>query len=140
MIVQLVAAPDVTLAGLHVSDETVGSGVTVTVAVALAPSVAVRVTICDVATEAPVAVNVADVAAAGTVTEVDTGSALALLDDNATVLPPVGAVWFRVTVHVVATPAVTLGGAHASDDTRTGGVTVTVAVALPPSVAVNVAV
>ncbi len=44
MIVQLVAAPDVTLAGLHVSDETAGSGVTVTVAVALAPSVAVSVT------------------------------------------------------------------------------------------------
>jgi hypothetical protein len=41
---------------------------------------------------------------------------------------------------VVAAPEVTLAGAHASDDTRMTGVTVTVAVTLTPSVAVTVTV
>jgi hypothetical protein len=45
-----------------------------------------------------------------------------------------------VTVHVVAAPGVRLGGAHASDDTLVMGVTVTVAVMFPPSVAVTVTV
>jgi hypothetical protein len=44
-----------------------------------------------VATVPEVAVNVADVAAAGTVTEAGTGSAVVLLDARATTLPPVGA-------------------------------------------------
>jgi hypothetical protein len=43
-------------------------------------------------------------------------------------------------VQEVTTPDITLAGAHASDATRGVGVTVTVAVALPPSVAVNVTV
>jgi hypothetical protein len=45
-----------------------------------------------------------------------------------------------VTVHVVATPGLRLAGAHASDDTARLGATVTVAVVLPPSVAVSVTV
>jgi hypothetical protein len=45
-----------------------------------------------------------------------------------------------VTVHVVGTPGVRLVGAHASDDTLVMGVTVTVAVVLPPKVAVTVTV
>jgi hypothetical protein len=43
-----------------------------------------------------------------------------------------------VTVHVVATPGLTIAGAHESDDTARLGVTVTVAVVFPPSVAVSV--
>jgi hypothetical protein len=45
-----------------------------------------------------------------------------------------------VTVHVVDAPDVTLVGAHASEDTEGLGVTVTVPVVLPPSVAVTVTV
>jgi hypothetical protein len=45
VIVQVVAAPDVRLEGVHASDATLGLGVTVTVAVVLPPSVAVTVTV-----------------------------------------------------------------------------------------------
>jgi len=86
---------------------------------------------------AAVAVNVADVRLAGTVTDAGTGSA-ALFEASATTLPPVGAAWLKVTVHVAEAPDVMLAGAQASDDTRGLGVTVTVAVALPASVAVTV--
>ena len=91
-------------------------------------------------TDPEVAVKFAEVALAGTVTEAGTGSAVVLLDVNVTALPPDGAAWLKVTVQVVAAPDVTLAGAHASDDTRTTGVTVTVAVTPPPSVAVTVTV
>lgn len=138
MTVQVVAPPDVTLAGAHASDDALAPGTTVTVAVVLPPSVAVNVTVWVAATEPEVAVNVIDVAAAGTVTEAMTGSTLALLDDNETEPPPAGAGWFRVTVHVVAAPDATLAGSHTSEDTPRIGVTVTFAVALPPSVAVTV--
>jgi hypothetical protein len=88
-----------------------------------------------------VAVNVADVAPAGTLSEAGTGSAAVLLDASVTALPPAGAVWFKVAVHVVAAPEVTLVGLQASDDTPRIGVTVTVAVVLPPPrVAVTVTV
>ena len=87
-----------------------------------------------------VAVNVADVAPAGTVSEAGTGSAVVLLAASVTAPPPVGAAWLSVTVQVVATPEVMLVGAHASDDAPATGVTVTVAVVLPPRVAVTVTV
>jgi hypothetical protein len=45
VIVQLVVAPGVRLAGVHASAETLGLGATVTVAVVLPPSVAVTVTV-----------------------------------------------------------------------------------------------
>jgi len=90
--VQVVATPEVTLAGAHASDDTRGLGITVTVAVTLPPSVAVTVTVCDVTTEPAIAENVAVVAVAGTVTDAGTGSALVLLDTKVTRLPPVGAV------------------------------------------------
>jgi len=86
-----VDTPDITLAGTQASDETLGLGVTVTVVVVLPPSVAVSVTVWADATAPAVVVNVAEVVAAGTITEAGTGSAAALLDDNATVLPPAGA-------------------------------------------------
>jgi hypothetical protein len=89
--VHVVLAPDVTLEGAHATDETLGPGVTVTVAVVLPPSVAVTMTVWGAATEPPVAVNVADVAVAGTATEAGTGSAVVLLETSVTVLPPLGA-------------------------------------------------
>jgi hypothetical protein len=86
------------------------------------------------------AVNVAEVAAAGTVSEAGTGSAIVLLDASVTTLPPGGAGWLNVTVHVVAAPELMLVGAHASDDALATVVTVTVVVMLPPSVAVKITV
>ena len=91
MTVHVVDRPDITLAGEHASVETAGLGVTVTLAVVLPPRVAVTVTVCDVATVPAVAVNVAVVAAAGTVTDVGTGSAAVLLEASVTELPPVSA-------------------------------------------------
>ena len=106
-----------------------------------APAVAVRVTVWGVAPEAAVAVNVADVELAGTVTEPGTGSAAALLDESVTMRPPVGGACVKVIVQVVETPGVTLAGAHASEDTLGRlGTTVTDAVALAPRVAVNLTV
>jgi hypothetical protein len=63
-----------------------------------------------------------------------------LLDERVTVIPPAGAARSKVTVQVVDAPDIRLAGAHMSDETAGGGDTVTVAVALPLSVAVTVAV
>ena len=76
------------LAGVHASDDTLGAGVTVTVAVVLPPSVAVTVTAWVAATVPAVAVNVVDVVLAGTVTEPGTGNAAALFDESPTAVPP----------------------------------------------------
>ena len=138
--VHVVEAPEVTLVGLQTSEDTEGLGVTVTVAVVLPPSVAVSVTVWDVTTAPAVAVNVVEVVAAGTVTEAGTGNAMLLFDPTVTTLPPLGAGWISAIVHVIAAPDVTLAGAHASEDTLGLGATVTVAVVLPPSVAVMVTV
>lgn len=91
MTVHVVVAPDATLAGAHASADRFGAGATVTVAVRLPPSVAVTVTVWEVVTTPAVAVNVADVAPAGTTAEVGTGSTAVVLDASPTVLPPVGA-------------------------------------------------
>jgi hypothetical protein len=77
-------------AGVTASDVSV-AGATVTVAVVLPPSVAVRVTVWLVATDPAVAVKVAEDVVAATGTDAGTGSALGLFEDNVTVLPPVGA-------------------------------------------------
>jgi len=89
--VHVVAASGARFAGEHARPDTAGVGVTVTLAVALPPSVAVTVTACEVATVPAVAENVAVVAAAGTVTDAGTGSAALLFEASATTLPPVGA-------------------------------------------------
>jgi len=61
----------------------------------------------------------ADVLPAGTVTVVGTVSPVLLLE-TATVLPPVGATWLRVTVHVDAAPELTLVGLQARAETSVG--------------------
>lgn len=91
MTVHVVDVPEVTLVGAHARDVTAGLGVTVTTTVVLPPNVAVRVTVCGVATEPPVAVNVEDVAAAATATEAGTDNAAVLFDASVTTLPPPGA-------------------------------------------------
>jgi hypothetical protein len=63
-----------------------------------------------------VAVNVVEVALAGTVTEeAGTGSRLLLLA-NPTAVPPLGAAWFNVTVHVVCPAAFSVVGLHDKDE------------------------
>ncbi len=88
---------------------------------------------------AAVALNVVVVAPAATITEAGTVSE-ALLLASATVEPPAGAVWVRVTVHVLAALCPRLVGLHTTPDTSTGASRLIVAVCeLAPSVAVTVA-
>jgi hypothetical protein len=143
VIVHVLETPDAKVAGAQDSDDTLGPpGATVIVAVVvLPPSVAVRMTVWDVATDPAVAVKVVEVAPAGTVTEAGTDSAVVLFDAVVIVLPPLGAGCVSVTVHVVAVPVVRLVGTQTSDDTLRLGVAVTVAVAvLEPRVTVTVTV
>jgi hypothetical protein len=65
-----------------------------------------------------VAVNVVEVAPAGTVTELGTGSSELLLDSK-TSEPPVGAAPLNVTVHVVVAPGFRLVGLQTSWETET---------------------
>ena len=76
-----------------------------------------------------VALKVADVAAAGTVTEAGTVRE-ELVFVSVTPAPPVGAGWVKVTVHVLEAFGPRLVGLQASEETRTGD-TVSVSVALP---------
>jgi hypothetical protein len=70
-----------------------------------------------------VAVNVVEVAFAGTVTEgAGTGSRLLLLATPTTV-PPFGAARFSVTLQVVADPEFTVVGLQINEDNVTGAVT-----------------
>ncbi len=81
-----------------------------------------------------VAVKVAEVAPAATVTDAGTDTAV-LLSERATALPPAGAAWFRVTVQVLEVPAGILVGEHASA-LMVGDDTVPAVVMPPPLVAI----
>jgi hypothetical protein len=74
----------------------------------LSEAVTVAVWIDD--TVPAVALKVVDDELAGTVTDAGTGSAGVLLEDNVTVVPPVGASWVKLTVQVVDWPEVRLDG------------------------------
>ena len=65
-----------------------------------------------------VAVKVAEVAAAATVTDAGTVS-VALVLVRVTAAPPVGAAWVRVTVQALEELGPTLAGLQASDETST---------------------
>ena len=89
---------------------------------------------------AAVAPKVAVVAPTATVTEAGTVSD-ALLLASVTFDPPTGAVWVRVTVHVLTALCPRLVGLQARVETRTGASRLIVAVCeLLPRVAVTVAV
>ena len=91
-------------------------------------------------TFAAVAGKVAVAVLAGMVREAGTVTAELLLATE-TAVPPVGAVWFRVTVQVLAAPTATEAGAHVRPVSRMGACTESVAVnELVPSEAVSVAV
>lgn len=83
-----------------------------------------------------VALNVAEVVPAATETDPGTGSSPVLLE-SATEAPPDDAAWFKVTVHVVEAPVVSVVGLQESE-LKVGSGTVTVpplplAVMLPPA-------
>jgi hypothetical protein len=75
-----------------------------------------------------VTLNVAEVAAADTVTDAGTVR-VALLFDRLTLAPPVGAAWVKVIVQVLEEFGPRLVGLQASDDIRTGATRLTLAVA-----------
>ena len=84
--------------------------------------------------------NVAVVAPAATVTDAGTVSTLAIPPPIVTKDPPVGAVWFNVTVHVVLVFDVRLEVPQVSDDTSTGATSdISKVCEAPFSVALNVA-
>jgi hypothetical protein len=78
-----------------------------------------------------VAVKVAEVELAGTVTERTVNGSRVLLLDKFTTVPPLGAAWFSVTLQVVPAPEFTLVGLQASEvkvtGADTGGTRLTVA-------------
>ena len=77
---------------------------------------------------AVVAVNVADVAAAATVTDAGTVR-IELVLVRVTLAPPEGAGWVNATVHVEVELGPRFAGLQASDETRTGATKLTVAFA-----------
>jgi hypothetical protein len=90
------------------------------------------VTTVDVVTALVVAVKVAVVAPAGTVTLVGTPTAVLLLESETTA-SPLDAGLFRVTVPADGFVPVTVAGLMATEDsTGAGGVTVSVAVCVAP--------
>ena len=89
---------------------------------------------------AAVALNVAEVAPAATVTDAGTVSE-ALLLASVALDPPAGAVWVRVTVHALTAPWPRLAGVQATPETSTGASRPIAAVCeLLPRLAVTVAV
>ena len=88
---------------------------------------------------AAVALNVAVVAPAVTVTDAGTVSEVLLLA-SVTLEPPAGAIWVSVTVHVPTALCPRLAGLQATPETSTGARRLIAAVCeLLPSVAVRVA-
>ena len=67
-----------------------------------------------------VAANVAVLAPAATFAEAGTLNAVVLLESD-TVVPPEGAAWLSVTVHVAELPEPSVLGLQASDESDTGG-------------------
>jgi len=131
---------ELTVVGLHASDDNVTGADRLTVAVCETPlSVAVTVALWSLVIVPAVTVNVAVVAFAATVTD-DGVVNSELLSDSVTAVPPVGAALLNVTVHVLVPLELTVVGLHASDDNVTGADRLTVAVCETPlSVAVTVA-
>ena len=75
-----------------------------------------------------VALKVADVAAAVTVTDAGTVSVVLVLA-RVTVAPPVGAGWVRLTVQMLALFGPRVEGVQTSEETSTGAVRLMVALA-----------
>ena len=126
-------APETTVDGFNVTDDTTNSGVTVRVALRLLPKwAAVMLTVVDAVTVKDLIVKVVLVLPAGTVTLTGTVDTEVLPLVSVTTVPPVGAAMFKVTVPVDGAPETTVDGFSVTDDTTNGGVTVRVALWLLP--------
>ena len=77
---------------------------------------------------AVVALKVAEIAAAATVTDAGTVSEELVLA-SAILAPPVGADWVKVTLHVLDEFGPRLAGLHESEETNTGAARLTVELA-----------
>ena len=94
-----------------------------------------------VSSEPALAVNVAVVTPAATVTDAGTVSTLAIPPPIVTEDPPVGAAWFSVTVHVVLAFDASEDAPQLIDDTSTGATSdIPKVCEAPLIVALNVAV
>jgi hypothetical protein len=123
--------PPTTELGVLVTEDN-AAGLTVRVAVALTPRVAVIIDVVGDGTPKVVTVNVREVLPAGTVTLAGTVAAAVLLLERVTTAPPVGAALLRVTVPLELFPPTTVVGLRETEDTVTAGVTVRVAVRVVP--------
>jgi len=137
MTVHVLLALDARLVGLQDTEETAGA-VRLTVVVAVPLRVVVMVAVWLVETVPVVALKVALVAPAPTMTEVGTLRA-EQLSERATAVPPVGAALEILTVHVLLALDPILVGLQDTEET-VGAVRLTVVVAVPLRVAVMVAV
>jgi len=118
--------PEFTLVGLQVREETSVGATRLKVAAWDEPfKVAVTVALWLVVIVPRVAVKFAEVLLAGTVTAAGTVS-VALLVESATMAPPAGAGWFKVTVQVLEPPDRTLAGLQLRSVKATGMATVMV--------------
>jgi len=137
MTVHVLLALDARLVGLQDTEETAGA-VRLTVVVAVPLRVVVMVAVWLVETVPVVALKVALVAPAPTMTEVGTLRA-EQLSERATAVPPVGAALEILTVHVLLALDPILVGLQDTEETVIA-VRLTVVVAVPLRVAVMVAV
>jgi hypothetical protein len=117
--VQVAAPPELMLLGLHDRVETTAGSIKLRVTVCNVPfRVAVTVALWFDGRAPAVAMKLAELAPAGTVTE-EGSERSALLSDSATVVPEEAA-WFKLTVQVVEAPAVKVPGLQLKEVTLTG--------------------
>jgi hypothetical protein len=132
VIAQVVVPPLLKLVGVQARELGSAGASKLTLAVCDVPfKVAVNVAVWLLAIVPAVAVDVAEVDPAATVTEAGAGRSLLLLD-SVIVAPPEGAAALRPTVHVVEAPELMLLGLHTSEDSATGGVRLITAAAATP--------
>jgi hypothetical protein len=124
-------APPTTVAGLSASEESMAE-FTVSVAVAVVLYVPEIVRAVPLVTALVVTAKVAVVAPATTVTLVGTCATAVLLLESVTTAPPEGAAPLNVTVPVEPLPPITLVGLSVTEDTVADGVTVKIALCVPP--------
>jgi hypothetical protein len=126
--VQVLEAFAPRLVGLQESDDTSTGATRLIVVFAELLYVAVTVALWSLGMAPVVALNVAVVAAAATVTDAGTVS-VGLVLVRVTIAPPAGAALVRVTVQALDPFRPRLVGLHASDDISTGAVRLIVALA-----------
>jgi hypothetical protein len=129
--VQLDVAPELTVDGLHVSDDTLGGLTNVSVTLADPFNVAVIWALESVLILPTDALNDVVLWLEGTVTERGTITRL-MLEDMATVSPPLGAGWVRLIEHDAVSPAASTAGEQVIELAAGRGLTTIVAVALVP--------